>query len=59
MNHWIEFQSADAAASFRRANGTGGWIFCRADGSAVICPRGMTVSPLMLHPMCAGAGVFI
>tara|TARA_R110000868_G_scaffold168140_1_gene402726 strand:+ start:1441 stop:1620 length:180 start_codon:yes stop_codon:yes gene_type:complete len=59
MAHWIEFNTAAAAAAFRRDNGTGGWIFVRDDGSAVICPRGIPVSPLMLHPMCAGSGRFI
>ena len=59
MSQWLEFDSADAAIAYRREHGTGGWIFAREDGSAVICPRGKTISPLMLHPLCAGNGKFI
>jgi hypothetical protein len=59
MTQWTEFDSAEAAIAYRRDHGTGGWIFVHEDGGAVICPRGMTVSRLMLHPMCRGNGRFI
>lgn len=59
MLQWLEFDSVGDATRYRNAHGVGGWIFCRDNGTAVLCPRGMTVSPLMMHPLCAGDGVFI
>ena len=44
------FETVDDAHAYRKANGSGGWVFASENGLVVLFPHGFTPSRVFDHP---------